>query len=787
VRKTRRGLGALLLLALTALPGRSQEAARQADSGRTLDRGPLRPFLEKHCTECHGDGAKKGGFQLDRLPGDLSDPQTLRRWILLHDRVQAGEMPPKDSPRPSSADLAAFLRPLARSLAEDDRARPRAVVRRLNRIEYETSVRDLLGISADLRDLLPQDASAHGFDTVGEALAASSELVETYLQAADAAVDAAFGPDRAPERIHLNFPLSRDVEREIGGLFRKTDDGVAMFNSGYCPSAVRSFRPKTSGMYRVRIHAHAFQSERPVTLGVHAGDVITNIGPRHLVGYYDLPPGAMTVIEFEDRFHPYETFHPKPYGTVGSAREKGNHPGPGVVIGDIEIEGPLEAWPPPSRVRLLGDLDPARASLEDARALFLRILPEAYRRPTTPEEAEPFVRLARKALERGKSFTAAVRIGLKAILCSPGFLFLESPSGASDDFAFAARLSAFLWSSLPDESLRLRALRGELRDPAILRAETERMLRDPKAVAFTKNFTGQWLNLRDIDFTAPDETLYPEFDELLKVSMVEETERFFLEILDNDLSLLNFIDSDWSFLNERLAAHYGIPGVQGQALRKVPLPAGGVRGGLLTQASILKVTANGTNTSPVMRGVWVLDRILGKPTPPPPSGVPAIEPDIRGATTLREQLAKHRTTENCAVCHRRIDPPGFALESFDVIGAWRDWYRTTGPGERVDKFVEVHANVKVRYRKGRNVDASGELGDGLRFADIREFKRLLLQEREQITRGLAGKLLTYGLGRGLGFSDRAPEEEIVAKVVRKGFGLRTLIHEIVQSDSFRKP
>jgi hypothetical protein len=766
-----------LLFAFPAPAGRTQET--------TARLAPLKPFFEKHCSECHGGGAKKGGLDLDRLPATLNDPQTLRRWVLLHDRVQAGEMPPKNHPRPSAADLDAFLKPLSKTLADADRARARAVVRRLNRVEYENSVRHLLDITADLKDLLPQDASAHGFDNVGDALAASSELIEAYLQAADAAVDAALGPDRAPEPVRMKFPLSRDVEREIGGLFRKVDDGVAMFNSGYCPSAVRSFRVKHPGTYRVRIHARAFQTEKPLALSIHAGDVITNIGPRHLVGYYDLPPGPMTVIEFTDRFRPHETFHPKPYGTVGSAREKGNHPGPGIVIGDIEIEGPLEPWPPPSRARLLGAVDPARGTIEDARAIYVRLLPQAYRRPTTPEEAEPFVRLARAALEKGKPFAEALRIGLKALLCSPGFLFLEAPSG--DDHALAARLSAFLWSSLPDEPLRQLAARGELRKPDVLRAETERMLRDPKASAFARNFTGQWLDLRDIDFTAPDETLYPEFDELLKSSMLEETERFFREVLDHDLSLLNFIDSDWTFLNERLAGHYGIPGVQGQTLRKVQLPAGSVRGGLLTQASVLKVTANGTNTSPVVRGVWVLDRILGAPTPPPPAGVPSIEPDIRGATTLREQLAKHRTMDSCAVCHRKIDPPGFALESFDVIGGLRDWYRTTGPGERVDKFVEVHANVRVRYKKGRPVDATGEIGDGRKFADIREFKKLLLEERVQITRGLAEKLLTYGLGREPGFSDRAAREEIVARAVQKGFGFRTLLHEVVQSDAFRKP
>src|SRR6185436_1877380 len=235
--------------------------------------------------------------------------------------------------------------------------------------------------------------------------------------------------------------------------------------------------------------------------------------------------------------------------------------------------------------------------------------------------------------------------------------------------------------------------RGELKTPAGLRTQAERLLADPKAAAFTRNFTGQWLRLREIDFTEPDPKLYPEFDELLKASMVAETETYFNEILKGDRSLLEFVDSDWAMLNRRLAEHYGVPGVEGLELRRVELPKDSPRGGVLTQGAVLKVTANGTNTSPVVRGVWVLDRILGQPAPPPPTGIPSVEPDIRGTTTLREQLAKHRSVPSCAGCHSKIDPPGFALESFDVIGGWRDRYRSLGVGDRVDKYVDVHAKV----------------------------------------------------------------------------------------------
>ena len=324
---------------------------------------------------------------------------------------------------------------------------------------------------------------------------------------------------------------------------------------------------------------------------------------------------------------------------------------------------------------------------EDIERIVGDFVARAFRRPVGDELVQPFVDLALARLDAGNSFEESVRAGVTAVLCSPHFLLLNKEPEV-DNFALASRLSYFLWSSMPDEELLSLASEGKLSDPVVRKAQVARMLGDPRIDRFVENFTGQWLDLRDIEFTTPDAKLYPEFDELLLRSMLAETHGFFRHILNENLSVLNFVDSDFACLNQRLADHYYLPRLRGhEEFRIVNLPEDSIRGGVLAQGSVLKVTANGTSTSPVLRGLWVLENILGRPSLPPPPGVPAVEPDIRGATTIREQLAKHREDENCARCHARIDPPGFALEEFNAIGGVRDWYRTVG-GE--GKRFETH-------------------------------------------------------------------------------------------------
>ncbi|MCA9051217.1 MAG: DUF1592 domain-containing protein, partial [Planctomycetaceae bacterium] len=345
------------------------------------------------------------------------------------------------------------------------------------------------------------------------------------------------------------------------------------------------------------------------------------------------------------------------------------------------------------------------------------------------------------------------------------------------------------WSTMPDETLFSVADSGELHRPDVLRDQVERMLKDPKSRAFTENFTGQWLSLRDINATTPDKTLYPEFEELLQWSSLRETHLFFEELLTENLSVRNFIDSDFAMLNGRLAEHYGIPDVSGVEFRRVALRPEYHRGGVLTHASILKVTANGSNTSPVLRGVWVLDRILGQPVPAPPPNVPAVEPDIRGASTIREQLVKHRATENCNSCHSRIDPLGFALENYDVIGGWRDRYRVVADrkdwvNNRVGPLAKYLA--AWQYGLGQPIDAGEIVPDGRAFSNLNELKQLLLVDPEQIARSLTEKLVTYSTGQPVGFSDRKAVNQILSEAKLSNYGLRSLVHAIVVSDLFQK-
>lgn len=785
-------------------PGAGRAAGRPAEPAPKPADDPARPFLAKHCQGCHAGDKPKGNVRLDNLSVDFGDRADRERWLAVLEQLKSGAMPPKEKPRPPADDVKTVTDWIGRRAEPAGAAQGRAVLRRLNRAEYENTVRDLLGVELDLTDLLPADAATNGFDNNAEALHVSSFLMEQYLEAADKVLDAAIVNGPRPWLIKKRFDIKDEKSvKPTGSVYRHLDDGVAIFSSWVSANiqvTLWNFYTHFRGRYRFRVSAYAFQTDKPVTFHMTAG-TFQAVTEERILGYFEVPPGKPTVIEFT------ETLDPKNFarvvvdglGVIPPTVEKigaENYKGPGLVVQWVDVEGPLhESWPPPSHRKVFGDLKQAPAPtaeqkdrlevvskepLADAERLLKDFMRRAFRRAVADDEVRPYLARVKAKLDAKASFEQAMRVALKAVLVSPHFLFLREKPCRLDDFALASRLSYFLWSSMPDEELLRLAGEGKLNRPDALRAQVERMLKDPKAKAFTENFVGQWLGLRNIDATAPDPTLYPEYDDILKVAMVKEAHLFFDEVLKNDLSLTNFVASDFTVLNGRLARHYGIPGVTGMEFRKVALPKDGHRGGVLTMAGTMKVTANGTTTSPVLRGAWVLDRILGTPPPKPTVDVEAVEPDIRGATTIRDQLAKHRQRAECAGCHAKIDPPGFALESFDVIGGWRDNYRSVGQGD------EVTLNGrKMRYRKGPPVDPADVLPDGRKFRNIDEFKQVLLKDKDQLARALAEKLLSYATGAAPRKSDRPEIDAIVAKTRPKDYGLRTLVHEIVQSQAFQ--
>ncbi|WP_169979877.1 DUF1592 domain-containing protein [Tautonia rosea] len=729
-------------------------------------------FFGQYCRSCHSGSDSKGDFRVESLSLDFADKQNREYWLNVLDQLETGTMPPPDKPRPDANEQKAMIAWIDGQVAEAEATRQaqqgRAVLRRLNQVQYQNTVRDLLHVDLDLSDLLPADCVAGGFDTSTKILNMSSYQLMGYLSAADRVIDAAIAGHRRPAHFQRRINLFEDSSARRHGVYRHLDDGVAIFSSDLASNIQIVFWnlfTRAPGKYRIRLSAYAYQSEQPVLFHINGGT--DNLGdPPSLIGYFDVPPGEPTLIEFVEQMEAGRNIRllvdtnvrPRDLQRMGGAEQ---YQGPGLVVQWVEMEGPLlDSWPPPSYRLLFGDRPQARVPdqpdrlevvseqpLADAEAILRAFLPRAFRRAVTEDEIQPFLNRVRARLDEGDSFERALRVGLKAVLVSPHFLFHRervrppSPSPSNDlpaqpapldEYSLANRLSYFLWSSMPDDELFQLAEQGLLSQPDTLREQVERMLIDPRAQAFTENFAGQWLGLTDIDATFPDRQLYPEYDDILRSSMIQEVYLFFDELLRQNLSLANFVSSDFSFLNGRLADHYGIPGVEGLAFRKVDLPPNSPRGGVMTMAAIMKVTANGTTTSPIVRGAWVLDRILGTPPPRPPANIEAVEPDIRGATTIREQLAKHREVVSCASCHVSIDPPGFALENFDVIGGWRDTYRSIGAGEPVSV-----SGRRMPYRNGPPVDPSDVLPDGRSFRNINEYKNLLLSGTDQLARALA--------------------------------------------------
>ena len=804
-------------------------------------------FVAHHCLDCHSGDDAEAGFDLRSLSVQLDDGVSYGQWIKAFDRINAGEMPPADAEQPSTEERQAFIDELREALIVQNRGMQtrdgRVQYRRLNRVEYESTLRDLLSLpNLEFREMLPPENSFEGFDNVGSALDLSYVQISRYLDAANAALEAAMmlTPQPPAEKIRLEARTNGRFSQ----VLNKGEDAVPIGNAvgllrqpntAQAPWWWSKFAPPIDGDYRLKMKTFGFIWDKGKVRSANRTHAVTyhavQGSTKRPLGTFDIgrSENEASIHEFTAFLRPgdqlqlwFETLDDRNKGRQRSMEE---YTAPGVAVEWFEIEGPLfDEWPPQSFITLFDDLpmEPwtAESSLRepplpmiidgvgkraqlvqarrnkvtlmhvvsqqpktDARRLLTDFARRAFRRPVQMEELADIIALIDSKIEQKHCFQECMRVGFQAILCSPEFLFFHERPGRLDSYALASRLSYFLWSSLPDEELLKLADNGTLREPDVLRQQVERMLADARASRLVENFCGQWLDLRRITITQPDEELYPEFDQLLLDSMINETQAFFAEMIAKDLSVTRVVDSDFAMLNGRLAELYEIPGVDGSEIRKVSLPEGNPRGGLLTQASLLKVTANGTTTSPVTRGAWVLDRIYGQPASLPPPNVPAIEPDLRGATTIREQLDKHRNIAACASCHRMIDPPGFALENFDVIGGWRERYRSLGNGDPVGRTFKD--DRPVRYTLGPEIDSSGTAPDGTAFRDINDFRRILLAQKEQLARNMVRRLLVYSTGAGIQFADRAVVEDILARCRESGYGLRTMIHEVVQSDVFQ--
>ncbi len=616
------------------------------------------------------------------------------------------------------------------------------------------------------------------------------------------------------------------------GLFRHEDES---FNP-YLIEHVTIYPAR----YRVRTSLWSFQWDKGKMLpgrGPEAGRLsvvqLTGDGrggqhPSYVLGYFDATDTNAFEHEVVVWLNHNEIigFNTASLAPVANYSRKGRalaFTGPGIAVDWVDVEGPLyESWPPQShkllfddlplaefqsadhpdvqpprriRVRQLGagqnrpDPEPGLWTvqsdeiLQDADRLLASFLPTLFRRPVPDDVRQQYVAIVRNRLEEGDCFELAMRAAYRNALVAPDFLYHVEQDDALDDHALACRLSYFLWNSMPDEQLMKHAAKGELRQPHVLHSEVERLLQHPRSNRFVEDFLGQWLKLRQIAANDPDKKLYPEFSPYLQDSMIAETRAYFRELLDKDLDAEHLVKSDFVMINQKLATHYGIPEVTGSQVRRVPLPEGCPRGGFLTQASILKLTANGTTTSPVPRGAFVIDRILGTPPEPPPANVSAIEPDVRGTTTVREQLAKHREHPVCSSCHQRIDPPGFALEAFDVIGGFRSRYRSIGEGDPAERG-SIDPFIGISFRLGQAVDASGELSDGRAFGGIRQYQSLIASDSDPLLRNLARQLAVYATGRAIRFSDRPAMDEIVGRTLKQAGGVRTLLHELIGSPLF---
>ena len=771
------------------------EHAQTADAGARAAGAehtpPPRAVLQRYCFACHNQRARTAGLALDVL--DVARPgERPEAWEAVVRKLRTGAMPPAGRPRPAPAASAAVVAWLEdaldrAALADPDPGRP--TLHRLNRAEYRNAVRDLLAVEVDAA-LLPADNAAYGFDNNADALTLSPALAERYLGAAARIAATALGRPRgtpAPETYFV--PTDRDQDVRVSDDLPFGSRGGAAFRHHFPADGeyVFQLRPKESGV------AGGFEGVTDEPHELH----VSIDGERVWTGVVRRPPGARgnernrLILEalrfrapvsagsrlvrayFTARTSAYveDLFDP------GLRRDPYRAPNGEPAVSSVAITGPLAGaaagGDSPSRRKLLVCVPAAPAEEEPcARAVVAALARGAWRRPVTDADLDVPLELYRAGAARG-GFEAGIERAVRGILVSPRFLFRfeDQPPEAEPNTPYrisglelASRLSFFLWSSVPDDELLDLAAAGKLREPGMLRRQVRRMLADPRSRALVDNFAGQWLHVRNVAGFQPSPELLFHFDDNLRQAFEQETKLFFESIVRENRSVLDLLDADHTFLNERLARHYGIPGVHGERFRRVRLPAGSVRRGLLGQGSILTGTSRANRTSPVIRGKWILENVLGAPPPPPPPDVPDLveERDPRKVLPMRERMAAHRANPVCAACHAQMDQLGFALENFDAIGEWRDVYAS-----------------------GLPIDASAEFPDGTAFDGPNELRALLLSRADDFVTTAVDRLLTYALGRGLEASDMPAVRRIKRGAADGGYRFAALVQGVVESAPFR--
>ena len=800
-----------------------EEAADQFDK-------LVRPFVTEHCIECHGYKKQKNGLNLESFESSGSLIDDHERWAEVVKKLRGREMPPEEEPQPSEHTRQAVAAWLARELDHIDRLTPpdpgRVTARRLNRTEYNNTVRDLLGVDVHPADDFPQDDAGYGFDNIADVLSLSPVLMEKYISSADKVSRLAiYGPpalkptltrlraDGRRVRDARKFPGDYDVTglslpNALHSMFRVPVDAEYVIKVGLGGLRPAGSEPITIALWvdDQQADTHVFDLESSARFdddrqdfGGQAFEFRTRLkaGDRHIAVaipriFEGLPPRYEGPGPSKRPIPPPKEFKAPPNATperVAQLKKTFDDtqetlakiPMNGVRINAVDVGGPYAQTLGPSRESTARIFICGRTKAEQtavcARRILTNLANRAFRRPVTAREIEGYIELAKHAQEQEGSFNEGIAVGIQALLVSPDFLFrierdpaataLRPGSGQAaahhriSQHELASRLSYFLWSSMPDAPLRLAADTGTLRTPAVLAAQVKRMLKDPRANALAENFGAQWLQFRALESVTRDKDRYPDFEDYLRMSMRRETELFIEDIIHGDRKVLDFIDGRYSFLNERLARHYGVPNVTGPEFRRVDLSET-PRGGVLTQGSVLTVSSYATRTSPVLRGRWVLDNLLDAPPPEPPADVPNLdESKIGSAASLRDQLEEHRKDPTCAACHRRMDPLGFGLENFDAVGAWRT---TDG------KFP---------------IDSTGVLPDGRKFNGPEELRAILKADHQAFEHCLTSKLLTYALGRGLERYDKRTVSAIVSRLPEHQYRFSGLILEIVKSLPFQ--